>query len=254
MNNAGLDLSILNELLRKDCPYINRVMLYPVAPSTQSMAISAGNMGAPEGTVIIAKTQVAGRGRGNHNWFSPPGGLYASIVLRPRFDIRKWPFLTLMSGASISQKMRMLGVDSGLKWPNDVNIEGRKVAGFLARAIPEKGFVVLGVGINLILPEDVLMPDDINDSTTTLYEHLKDHSITPEAIASGMITGILSEYKTIDPEMDLIKINALLDHETLYNFKELRGFQKDILPDMSLRLELQSGITRTLGFDYAACD
>lgn len=253
---TGLDLPRLRELLIHGSSWINNVITYQQVPSTQAMAIMAGNMDAREGTVIIAGQQEAGRGRADHSWFSPPGGLYASIVLRPGADVKDWPVLPLMAGVALARTMRMLGVPAGLKWPNDVNITGRKVAGCLARAVPEKGFVVLGIGVNLRWSKDVILPDNMKNTVTSLYEHSGDKPMIPEESASDMIIGIVNQYRASmdSPDMNLIKINTLLDHENMYKFNELRGIQEEILPDLRLRLRDQTGNTHTLGMDYAAGD
>ena len=254
MKKGGLDLIRLRQILEKHYPWPERIKTYDRVPSTQSMAISAGNMGAPEGTLIIAGQQVAGRGRGNHKWFSPPGGLYASLVLRPSIDIEKWPVLSLMGGVAVARAIRILGVAASLKWPNDVNIHGRKVAGCLAGAVPEKGFVVLGVGVN-IRWQDAILPDELSGFITRVYEHLSE-APTPEEISSSILTGILNLYRTTsaDFETELANINALLDHEGMYTFKDLTGFQVEVLPDLSLRLQDQTGENHILGMDYAARD
>lgn len=256
MNKHRLDLSRVSQHLRRDSSWFNKVITHTQVPSTQSMAISAGNMGAPEGTVIIAGQQVSGRGRGGHQWYSPPGGLYASIVLRPRGDVKEWPVLSLMAGVAIARTIKMLGVSANLKWPNDVNINGLKVAGCLARAVPEKGFVALGIGVNLMWAENISLPDDIRKTATSLYEHLGDKALPPEAFAANMLIGIVNLYRTStdNPAMNFTRINAILDHETLYNFKGLKGAQQEVLRDLSLRLRDQTGNTHILGLDYAAGD
>ncbi|MBM3778959.1 MAG: biotin--[acetyl-CoA-carboxylase] ligase [Acidimicrobiia bacterium] len=120
--------------------------------STNDLAGELASNGAAEGALVVADAQVAGRGRRGRAWRSPPGaGLYASIVLRPPPDVV--PLLTLAAGVAIAAGVRdSTGVEPSLKWPNDVWVGDRKLAGVLAEAgASAEGVqhVVLGFGINL---------------------------------------------------------------------------------------------------------
>jgi BirA family biotin operon repressor/biotin-[acetyl-CoA-carboxylase] ligase len=114
--------------------------------------------GAEEGTAVIAETQTAGRGRHGRVWFSPPGaGLYVSIVLRPSSgrggDGRAAALVTIASGVAVAEAVRAAtGLPAEIKWPNDVLVGRRKLAGILTEAAAqgeELQFVVLGLGVNL---------------------------------------------------------------------------------------------------------
>jgi BirA family biotin operon repressor/biotin-[acetyl-CoA-carboxylase] ligase len=98
--------------------------------------------GAPHGTLVTAAEQTAGRGRQGRSWISPPGGaLLASLVLR-RLD----PLLSLRAGLAVAD---VAGPAARVKWPNDVLLDGHKLAGVLVEGRPQEGWAVLGIGVNL---------------------------------------------------------------------------------------------------------
>jgi len=132
--------------------FASDVSWYPEIGSTNDVALLMAERGAPDGTVVGADLQTAGRGRQGRTWSSPAGsGLYVSMILRPPAVIA--PLLTIAAGVSVAEGIReATGLSMDLKWPNDVYAGGRKVAGILA----ESGLsdarlkhVVLGIGINV---------------------------------------------------------------------------------------------------------
>lgn len=130
------------------------VRWYPEIPSTNDAAAVMAERGAGQGCVIVANAQSAGRGRHGRPWVSPPGaGLYVSTVLHPRE--RAIPLLTIAAGVAIVEGIQAAtGLKSRVKWPNDVYVDDRKLAGILAEggtseASPRQ-YVVLGFGINLM--------------------------------------------------------------------------------------------------------
>ena len=105
----------------------------------------------PHGTVVYADCQTAGRGRHNRRWVSEKGGLYFSVLLKPKVS-PFLPNLTQLMALNICQALEELGLKPTLKWPNDVQVNGLKISGILSEAVFDKGAlqaVVLGVGINL---------------------------------------------------------------------------------------------------------
>jgi BirA family biotin operon repressor/biotin-[acetyl-CoA-carboxylase] ligase len=117
--------------------------------STSDRARALALAGAPDGTLVTASAQSAGRGRQGRTWSAPPGrALLASIVLR---DVPA--LLTLASAVAVAD---VVGPAAAIKWPNDVLLGGRKVAGILAEGRPQEGWAVLGIGINVaVRPEDL---------------------------------------------------------------------------------------------------
>ncbi|MEX0790317.1 MAG: biotin--[acetyl-CoA-carboxylase] ligase [Actinomycetota bacterium] len=124
-----------------ECRYLART------DSTNRQAMDWALQGAPHGSVVLADFQTAGRGRLGREWTAPAGSsLLFSIVLRPQIDPERRPLLTLAAGVAVCGCLAGLGFEPELKWPNDVLLAGRKVAGILAEANGE--VVILGIGIN----------------------------------------------------------------------------------------------------------
>ena len=120
--------------------------------STMDAARELAKKGAGEGTIVLAEAQTHGRGRLGREWLSPKGGIYFTLILRPRISPANAPRINLMASVAVAVTIRKLfGLDAGLKWPNDVLIEGKKVCGILAEMDAETdvlNFVNLGIGIN----------------------------------------------------------------------------------------------------------
>jgi BirA family biotin operon repressor/biotin-[acetyl-CoA-carboxylase] ligase len=132
--------------------------------STNRQAYALGEAGADEGLVVIADRQSAGKGRMGRTWASPPGvNLYVSILLRPPLPPQTAPQLTFISTLAVSRAIAAVsGLSPTHKWPNDVLIGGRKVAGLLNELSAESDrvrFVVLGIGVNLNMTADQFPPD-----------------------------------------------------------------------------------------------
>lgn len=121
-------------------------------PSTNLIASRLAESGCPDGTVVVAKTQTAGRGRRGRTWDSHPGGLTFSVVLRPRLSPRQAQVLTFLGAVASARALRSAGVPVGLKWPNDLVWRGRKMGGILTEAVVSGStmkYAVTGIGINV---------------------------------------------------------------------------------------------------------
>ena len=122
--------------------------------STQRLARELARAGVPEGTTVIAESQTSGRGRLGRQWYSPAGqNLYCSVVLRPSLAPPDVPRLALIAGLAVADAVRALtAAEPALKWPNDVLVDGRKVAGILTELEAEVERVhhaIVGIGVNL---------------------------------------------------------------------------------------------------------
>jgi BirA family biotin operon repressor/biotin-[acetyl-CoA-carboxylase] ligase len=128
--------------------------------STNDRARALAEAGAPHGTLVTAGLQTAGRGRQGRTWVAPPGrALLMSLVLRELDSL-----LPLRAGVAVAD---LAGPGALVKWPNDVLVDGGKVAGVLAEARPQAGWAVLGIGINVaVAPED--LPPELRDRAGTL--------------------------------------------------------------------------------------
>ena len=129
------------------------------SPSTNSEARSIAAVGGAEGTVVTTLNQTAGRGRLTRSWVTPPGAsLSTSVVLEPPAGVApvRWPWLSLLTGLAVHDAAAALGVRAGLKWPNDVLVGDRKLAGILIERVERPGAgaaAVVGVGLNVAAAE-----------------------------------------------------------------------------------------------------
>ena len=133
--------------------------LFDVVGSTQDELRSLAEQGAPEGTVVIAEQQTNGRGRMGRAWVSPAGkGVWMSLLLRPSVPLPLTPQLTLLAAVALSRAItRLVPLTIGIKWPNDLLVDGRKISGILLESAAEDErlrYVVVGLGISVNLDEE----------------------------------------------------------------------------------------------------
>ncbi len=138
--------------------------------STNDLAKELAAQGAPEGTVVVAEAQTGGRGRLGRQWNSPPGvGLYASLVLRPPLPPLELPQITLTTAVAVVRAVRRVaGMAPGIKWPNDLLLRGKKLAGILTEMETESDrirHVVVGLGVNVNNPG---FPPELAATATSL--------------------------------------------------------------------------------------
>jgi BirA family biotin operon repressor/biotin-[acetyl-CoA-carboxylase] ligase len=131
-------------------PWVRRVICLPETDSTNAEALRLAAAGEPEGCVVVADVQAAGRGRLGRAWWSEPGrSLLASWLVRPSLAVEHWPTLTLVAGLAAARALiTAAGVEVRLKWPNDLLVGGRKLGGLLAEA-DGRGALVVGLGVNV---------------------------------------------------------------------------------------------------------
>ncbi|TAK18542.1 MAG: biotin--[acetyl-CoA-carboxylase] ligase, partial [Nitrosarchaeum sp.] len=129
-----------------------QVYYFDSIDSTQTQAMKIASDEANNGTMIIAEKQTSGKGRLGRKWISPKGGIWLSIILHPKFDISVITLFPIASALALSNAIeKTLNIKSELKWPNDITIKGKKVAGMLVDASLESNKIenlILGVGIN----------------------------------------------------------------------------------------------------------
>ena len=129
-----------------------RIHYFPEIGSTMDAARELAKQGAGDGTVVIAEIQTRGRGRLSREWLSPRGGIYFTIILRPRISPSYAPRVNLMAALAVAAAIeKLLQLKAELKWPNDVLIKGKKVCGILAEMDAEMdvvNFVNVGIGLN----------------------------------------------------------------------------------------------------------
>ena len=159
--------------------YAENIKIYKTLESTNKTAKEMAVAGAEHGTVIIADSQTKGRGRYSRSYFSPSGGLYMSIILRPEvLNFENPTSVTAFAAVAVCEAIESISEKTPkIKWVNDILIDGKKVCGILTEAVTdfESGsldWIVLGIGINVyIKTED--FPDDLQTSATSIFPNEK---------------------------------------------------------------------------------
>jgi BirA family biotin operon repressor/biotin-[acetyl-CoA-carboxylase] ligase len=193
-----LDVESLRRALVTPDSMWTRVDVIPEAPSTNAVLAEAAGEPDAVGRVLIAEHQTQGRGRLGRTWTSPArSGLTMSALIRPDgVEAHYWPWIPLLSGLAVAAAVRRLGeIEAGLKWPNDVVVRDRKLAGLLVERV-EAGtgpVAVIGIGLNVSLREDELPVAEatslaIEESATT------DRSVLARAILRNL-DGLLRHWQ-----------------------------------------------------------
>jgi BirA family biotin operon repressor/biotin-[acetyl-CoA-carboxylase] ligase len=177
--------------------FIPTIQRFDTIDSTNLEAMRQAKAGAPEGLCIVARTQTRGRGRLDRSWQSPPdAGLYASLVLRPKFEVHAWPLITLMAALAVRDTLlKTSGVAADIKWPNDLCVNDKKLCGILAETLETSagGAVVIGIGINLtaeILP--------LVQAEATSIESVTGNQPDREQVLDGLLEAIAVKYELLD--------------------------------------------------------
>jgi BirA family biotin operon repressor/biotin-[acetyl-CoA-carboxylase] ligase len=165
----GFDLKALNAALA-DTRFCDKLHFFQNIHSTNTHAMAEADAGASDGSVYFADEQTAGRGRGAHNWSSPPGsGLYVTVLLRPAIAPADVLWLSLAAGLAVREAVRQVtSLECDLRWPNDLLFGGRKFCGILAELSAEVTrvrHVVIGIGMNVL---QLRFPDELREIATSL--------------------------------------------------------------------------------------
>jgi len=164
--------------------------------STSDRLKALARAGAPEWTAVAAGAQTGGRGREGRAWVSPPGGLYLSVLLRPRFEAVS--LVPLAAGVAVAAAVGELGLVAQLKWPNDVLVSGRKLAGILAESASGAGgvdWVALGIGVNVSIDVAATAPELQGLATSLAAEGVVHPS--PDALAAAVLAHLRVWYDAL---------------------------------------------------------
>ena len=207
-----------------------------------------------DGSVIAADVQTGGRGRLGRSWQSDKAGnVYLSIVLKPNKSLNEYPIsnITQYMSVIICELLEKYGIETQIKWPNDVLIDGKKIAGVLSEAVLQgselKGLIV-GAGINLNMEKGDLAKID---KPATSLNLLTDKAIDTKAFIEELVTNFNKEYEDFVPDgFEYIKTRytqrcAFLGSEILVMSisNEQRGIAKSINSDGTLLLEKEHGVS-----------
>ncbi|MBQ2088219.1 MAG: biotin--[Selenomonas sp.] len=150
-----------------------RIICHEEIDSTNNAAKRLAREGAAEGTVVVAESQTGGKGRLERQFFSPKGkGIWFSVVLRPKFLPQEAPKCTLLAAVAVARAMTEFGLKPGIKWPNDLLYDNKKLVGILTEMSAEMdgiNYIVIGTGINVnIAPEE--FPEELRSVATSLSQ------------------------------------------------------------------------------------
>ncbi len=250
---AGICLRTEVEVIRREAVQegleteaLGRILAcYLEVGSTNDLAVQAALEGAPHGAVITAEHQTAGRGRRGRVWFSPPGaGLWFSSVVRFNLALREMWMLTLGAGVAVVDAVQeATGLAADLKWPNDVRIDGRKLAGILTETRP--GFAVLGIGIN-VNQEVRAFPDGLRETATSLRIE-SGRSQERSALLRALLYALESVYADLDPDRicKLWKARSTMWGQPVHvagDGRVIEGVAEDLAPDGALCVRTSGGV------------
>jgi BirA family transcriptional regulator, biotin operon repressor / biotin---[acetyl-CoA-carboxylase] ligase len=164
--------------------------------STNTVARELAAAGAPHGTIVTADEQTAGRGRQGRSWTTPPGAALAySAILRPLLPRHSvLPLAVPLAVCEVAERLRP-GIECKVKWPNDIHLDGRKLAGILIEARPQDGWAVIGVGLNLTVAAEEF-PAELRERATSLFPELA----RPAGEATTRLSAALDCWIDADPE------------------------------------------------------
>jgi BirA family biotin operon repressor/biotin-[acetyl-CoA-carboxylase] ligase len=170
--------------------------------STNTEAVEWADRGAPEGALVVTDHQTAGRGRSGRTWWSAPGtALQFSLLVRPRLPLDVTGLLTTAVGLACAEGVEIAsGVRPLLKWPNDITVAGRKLAGILVESRvtgPTLDYAVIGIGLNVRTGTG--MPSELAATVTSVYDEIDAHGTGKEPSRAELLGWILDAFERIYP-------------------------------------------------------
>lgn len=230
--------------------------------STNTEAKKLLIQGEEEGIIVTAGRQTAGRGRNDRTWLSPVGGLYFSLILQPRLEAESVPLLGLLGACAVARSLSKMGVmDVSVKWPNDVLVKQRKIAGILCETVflgSDSLGTVVGIGVNQNCPVSE-MPNGLQWPTTSIIDEVgKETSIESllcsivnridellqSAEARRSFSGILDEWRELSSTIG----SRVRIHE---DGKTIDGIAKNIDSKGALVVQTVDGFVSVLQGDVS---
>lgn len=235
---AESTVAALTDLARERFPHIAMV---EAVPSSNGVLWDMLKAGYGDGTVVIAQSQTGGRGRLGRTWESPPGNLYMSVLRRMAETPEKAGIVSLLAGIAVAQSVAAeAGVSPALKWPNDVLIGRRKLAGILLEARDD--WQVVGIGVNVNCTVDSLGPELSSLATTLLEETGRHHDL---ASLAGGVLNVLAELEAQFTQEQQLPVEKFTDYfpflgtrvQVQLDGRTLEGSIESVEPDGTLVLK-----------------
>mgnify|MGYP001289256542 CR=1 FL=1 len=226
-----------------------QVHYFPETSSTMDIAMEMARQGCPNFTIVVAERQTKGRGRLQRSWHSERGGLYFTMVLRPRMPLALAPLINLAASVDLAMTLDALyGIQARLKWPNDVLVEGRKLAGILSQMAAETDrieYVNVGIGVNVHNDTSQVDPPAISTARLTsepvsraeILAHFWERF--ERRLATGRWSDVVAEWKSRSATLGLF-----VRVQTLYELYEGRAV--DVENNGGLILEKADGTRMTI--------
>lgn len=194
-----------------NCALVREIIVFEETDSTNDQAANLGRNGAASGLAIFAEKQNAGRGRFGRRWDSASHlGLWFSLLLRPTFPQAQWPRLTTWTAVAIASAIeRATGVSASIKWPNDIFVDGRKIAGILIETGQDRAqqnFAVLGIGLNANHAREDF-PENLAAIATSLRV-ATGRTIDRAAMAAAILRELDARYADLDRRFDQLVAEA----------------------------------------------
>ena len=225
--------------------------------STNDLAKELARLGAEEGTIVLAQTQKAGRGRFGREWVSPRGGLWFSAILRPNKKAMETSGLVFVAGLSVAEVLHeKYGLRSETKWPNDVLVNGKKLCGVLAEINTEGGrinYAILGVGVNVNFRVSNALPEPLRSRATSVESELG-RRIRLQSLIKTLLEKMESVYDDWLKAGSVHLLRRWKEHAAFLGCKvvvtdesrSLEGLALDVDVDGALVLKLDDGTTRRI--------
>ncbi len=195
---------------------------YESIDSTNIECKRLANRGEVHGTVVVAEEQTNGKGRIGRSWSSPIGsGIWMSILLRPNIPPIYASKLTLLGAAAVYKSLKEMKIESYIKWPNDIVLDGKKICGILTEMnaeIERINYVIMGIGINVNTKE---FPEDIKDKATSIGNYVG-QEVDRKAIIASIINNLEQLYNKFIYEEDFSEIINISREASILLGKEIR--------------------------------
>ncbi len=233
-----------------------KIYHYDRVSSTNDLAKKIARKGTEDRIVILAETQAYGKGRLGRRWLSPMGGVWLSIILRPQFSPKEALKLTFVMSSAVAKTIKaMYGLETEVKWSNDVLVEGRKVCGILTETSTREDivdFVVVGVGINANVDLESF-PSNLRNSVTSL-KHELGRKIERKALTKSLLQNFESRYRRLQQGLWSVLLREwkslaafLGSHVEVAGFDEvLYGKAVDVVEDGALIIRLDDGTLKKI--------
>jgi len=233
------------------------IFFYETVDSTNTVAAILAEKGVEEGTVVVADSQIRGKGRLGRHWASPPGvNIYMSVVLRPEIETRNATLITIMASVACAKALRRVtGLDVTIKWPNDLMVSEKKLGGILTEtrlARKRIKYAITGIGVNVNLDLDTL-PDVIREFATSVTRETG-RCFSRTEVIKGILTevnkwyNILKEKKYSELIFQWKDLTSTLGRtvEIILGKETLRGFAESVNDEGMLIVRLPSGASRVV--------